>query len=222
MSTTVHTIFDRPAISSSIGGDFPLDQSVIAHLPKGTKVLSASRYGSSAWTVTARIDAELLDGLPKRYFLKCATEDAGRAMMEGEFWAMTELYKTIPTNIPRPVARGRFERQTPPTYFFLCEFVEMLDDVPDPSRLCSTIANLHKISVSPTGKFGSSVHTCNGRTPQATEWDGSWTSFFGGMMKHVMAEDFKTNGVWLEMENIGQKIVDLVIPRLIGALEVSF
>ena len=221
MSATIHNLFDRPADLSSIKGDFPLDENVIVRLPEGTKVLSAHRYGSSAWTVTARFNAELSHGLLKKYFLKCATEDAGRAMMEGEFYAMTELYKTIPTNIPKPIAHGQFKRQSPPTYFFLCEFVEMSNDVPDPSRLCSTIANLHKVSVSPTGKFGSSIRTCNGRTPQATEWDSSWTSFFGKMMKYVIEQDFKTNGIWPEMELIGLKIVNLVIPKLIGALEVS-
>lgn len=221
MSDTVHSILHRPQprFSSTIGGDFPLDENVITHFPAGTKVLSADRYGSSAWTITARITTELADGTPKKYFLKCATEDAGRAMMEGEYWAMTELYKTIPEACPKPLARGKFETESPATYFFLCNFVDMSNQVPDPDRLCACIIELHRKSLSPTGKFGFHVRTCNGRTPQATEWDSSWTSFFTKFMVHVMAEDFKTNGPWPELERVEERIVSHVIPRLIGALE---
>jgi len=72
-------------------GDFPLDENVITHFPEGTRVSSADRYGSPTWTITAHITTELADGTPKKYFIKCATEGAGRAMMEGEYWARTEL-----------------------------------------------------------------------------------------------------------------------------------
>lgn len=53
-----------------IGGNFTVDESIIAVLPKGAKVLGASSYGTSAWTRTARINIELDDGTPKSYFLK--------------------------------------------------------------------------------------------------------------------------------------------------------
>jgi len=221
MSATVHSIFQQPqpGTASTVGGDFPLDENVISCLPQNTKFLSAERYGSSAWTVTARITTELADGTPKKYFLKCATEDAGRAMMEGEYWAMTELFKTIPTAIPKPIARGRFQTERPPTFFFLCDFVDMSDQVPDPDKLCALIIDLHRNSVSPTGQFGFHVRTCNGRTPQAVEWESSWTTCFTNMMIHVIAEDFNTNGPWPELERVATTITSRVIPRLIGAVE---
>ena len=69
-------------------------------------------------------------------------------------------------------------------------------------------------------KFGFHVRTCNGRTPQATEWDSSWTSFSAKFVVQVMAEDFKTNGSWPELERAGARMmVSHVIPRLVGALE---
>ncbi len=221
MSETVHSLLTRrpSGTRSTIGGDFPLDENVIAHLPEHTKVLSADRYGSSAWTVTVRIATELPDGTPKKYFLKCATESAGHAMMEGEYWAMTELYNTIPSAIPKPVARGKFKTENPATYFFLCDFVDMIDQVPDPDALCARIIELHRNSVSPTGKFGFHVRTCNGRTPQATEWESSWTSFFTKFMVHVLAEDVKTNGSWPELDQVGERTISHVIPRLLLPLE---
>ena len=217
----MHSLFQhsQPEAALTVGGNFPLDKNVISCFPEGTKILSADRYGSSAWTVTARIFTELADGTPKKYFLKCATEDAGHAMMEGEFWAMTELYKTIPTAIPKPLARGKFQIGNPPTYFFLCDFVDMSNQVPDPDKLCALIIDLHRNSVSPTGKFGFHVRTCNGRTPQAVEWESSWTTCFTNMMVQVMADDFETNGPWPELEQVGASIISRVIPRLIGAVE---
>src|SRR5215471_804325 len=127
MSDAVHSLLNNPhpgARSITIG-DFPLDKNVIAHFPNGTKVLSADNYRSSACTVTARINVELADGTPKRYFFKCATEEAGRVMMEGEFEAMTELYRTVPSLVPPPLAKGKFERENPAIYFFVCDFVDM-------------------------------------------------------------------------------------------------
>ena len=69
MSETVHTALFHPEAGprSAVAGDFPLDQNVMANFPPGTKVLSAEKYGSSAWTVTARVSVELSDGTPRRY-----------------------------------------------------------------------------------------------------------------------------------------------------------
>src|SRR5947208_250673 len=104
MSDAIHSLLNNlhPRVRLPPFGNFPLDENVVAHFPEGTKVLTADNYGSSAWTVTARINVELADGTPKRYFFKCATEDAGRVMMEGEFEAMTELHRTMPSLVPPP------------------------------------------------------------------------------------------------------------------------
>ena len=220
MTSFTHELPESLRDESLNKGNFPVDKNVIAHFPPGSQVLSANRYGSSAWTVIRVIITELPDGAPKKYFLKSATGKGGYDMMEGEFWAMTELHKTIPANTPRPIARGKFEKETPPTYFLLCEFMEMSDELPDPERLCVLVNELHSNSVSPTGKFGFHVRTCNGRTPQATEWDDSWTSFFTELLEHAVAEDAKVNGAWTDMERVGQRLLEVVIPRLIGALEV--
>jgi protein-ribulosamine 3-kinase len=103
MSSSVHTLLDLPQPEAlEIAGDFPLNENVIAALPEGVRVLSSNRSGTSAWTVTGRIIAELADGTPTQYFIKCATTDRGRRMMEGEFTSMKELHKAMPNFVPRP------------------------------------------------------------------------------------------------------------------------
>ena len=223
MSEAVHSVSKREYSAvdplSNVSGDFPLDESVISVLPKACKVLSASKHGFSTWTVTARICVELADGTFKKYFVKCATGDAGRMMMEGEFAAMNALYTTMPSFVPEPVGHGKFRSPDPPTFFFLCEFVEMSGGLPDPEKLCVRLAALHRNSVSPTGKFGFHIRTCQGRTPQATEWESSWTTFFTKSMAYMMKLDFATNGPWEELERVEKRTLSHVIPRLIGVLE---
>ena len=220
MSGTVHGLLNGPQPKSlSIAGDFPLDENVAAEFPKGTKFISANRHGTSAWTITAQIIVELPDGTPARCFLKCATEDAGRVMMEGEFNAMTELYKTMPIMVPKPYSFGKCNIESPETYFFLSQFIDMTAGLPDPDQLCSKLVQLHLTSISPTGKFGFHITTCQGRIPQSVGWESSWTTLFTKMLQHVIDLDFKTNGYWEELDKIEKRILSCVIPRLIGVLE---
>lgn len=222
MSETVHGLLNgRQSESLPIAGDFPLDENIAAEFPKGTKFLSANRSGASAWTITAQISVELPDGTPARYFVKCATEDAGRLMMEGEFNAMTELYNTMPSMVPKPYSFGKCKIERPETYFFISQFIDMSDRVPDPNQLCSKLAQLHCNSVSPTGKFGFHITTCQGRTHQSVGWESSWTTLFAKMLQHVIDLDFETNGYWEELDKIEKRVLSKVIPRLIGILETN-
>ncbi|KAL8796009.1 MAG: hypothetical protein Q9195_001585 [Heterodermia aff. obscurata] len=205
--------------SSKFASDFPLDENVIFLLPKGCKVLSTNKSGFSTWTATARISVELADGTFKEYFLKSAPEEAGRMMMEGEFAAMTELYRTMPSFVPQPLGHGKYRSPGAPTFFFLSDFVDMSGGLPDPGKLCARLAALHRDSVSPTGKFGFHIRTCQGKTPQATEWESSWTTFFTRSMTYMMTLDFAINGPWEDLERVEKRTLSHVIPRLIGVLE---
>ena len=202
-----------------MAGDFPLDANVLANFPNGTKVLSTDKFGTSAWTTTARINVELPDGTHARYFLKCAAEDKGRVLMKGEYNAMSELYKTMPDFVPKPVSWGKYHVGNPDMYYFLSNFIDMSDRMPEPNNLCSKLAQLHRDSVSPTGKFGMHVTTCQGRTPQAVAWESNWTEFFSNLLQHVIDLDFVVNGYWKELDVLEKRIFERVIPRLIGGLE---
>jgi protein-ribulosamine 3-kinase len=110
-------------------------------------------------------------------------------MTEGEFHSISEIYKLIPTLTPRPVAWGKFRNATIDTYFFLCDFVDMSTSLPDPVKFCARIAQLHRESISPTGKFGFYVKNCKGKTPQPIEWEENWTRYFTRLISYV---GFKT------------------------------
>jgi protein-ribulosamine 3-kinase len=223
MSAAIHELLGQANYntpSSDSLGDFPIDENVLAKFPAGTRILSANKYGTSAWTITAKIDISLLDGSEEHYFLKCAANEGGRIMMEGEFAAMTELHKSLPGFVPKPYAYGKFAAGNLETYFLIEEFIDLNDKIPEPNQLCSKLARLHRNSVSPTGKFGFEVTTCNGRMPQKTAgWEASWTKCFARMLQHVMELEMEANGVWEALDVLEKRLLENVVPRLIGAVE---
>lgn len=53
----------------------------------------------------------------------------------------------------------------PNTCFFLCEYREVIEGVPDPVTFASRLARLHQTSKSPNGKFGFHMTTFSGNPP---------------------------------------------------------
>lgn len=53
---------------------------------------------------------------------------------------MSELYRTMPTLVPKPISWGKYHNGNPEKYFFLSDFIRMSDCVPDPDRVCSKLA----------------------------------------------------------------------------------
>jgi protein-ribulosamine 3-kinase len=140
-------------------------------------------------------------------------------MMEGEFNSMSTIYSLIPCFVPKPRAWGKFKLADPETYFFLCDFVEMSNDMPDPVKFCARVAELHRISVSPTGKFGFHIPTVHGKTEQIVEWDSNWTRYFTKLISRFFARDLASNGPWPEYEAAFKRLVDNVIPQLLDPLQ---
>ncbi|KAJ5657797.1 Fructosamine/Ketosamine-3-kinase [Penicillium longicatenatum] len=198
-----------------IEGDFPLDQAVIDR----TRVHSCERYGPSAWTVTAKIITTLSNGAPKIYFLKCAKDDKGRVMLEGEFHSMRELYNANPNFIPKPHAWGKFNISNPDTYYFLCDFIEMSNMTPDPVQFATNVVQLHQASKSPTGMFGFHINTCQGNLPQQTAWNPSWVDYYVQLVKGAMALNKERNGDWKDLEELIDRLITKVVPQVLGPLE---
>jgi protein-ribulosamine 3-kinase len=78
---------------------------------------------------------------------------------------MNELYKAAPNLVPKLHAWGRLNVSNPNAYCFLCDFIEMTSQNPDPVQLCAKLVELHKSSKSPTNMFGFHVITCRGNLP---------------------------------------------------------
>ncbi|KAL1801223.1 hypothetical protein ACET3X_001565 [Alternaria dauci] len=219
MESSLQTLIGKSrADNPSYDGDFRVDDNVLEKFPKGAKVLSAHRFGASTWTVTARLHLLLPDATEERIFLKSAPEKHGRTLIEGEFNAMSELHKWAPCLVPKPHSWGRYKSEEPEAYFFLSEYIDMSDKMPDPDQLCKKLARLHRESTSPTGHYGFHVTTCQGRASQSVALEEKWTKFFIKLLRHVIDVDFDLNGAWDGLDRAERRLIQIVIPRLLDAL----
>ncbi|KAL8780377.1 MAG: hypothetical protein Q9194_000940 [Teloschistes cf. exilis] len=98
-------------------------------LPEGSKIIGIFPFGHSYFTRTAKIQTVQADGTPRSLFLKVTQNEVGKAMVSGEYESMKALHSTSPDLTPEPIAWGTFA-QADHVHLFLCEFVDMIDDLP--------------------------------------------------------------------------------------------
>ena len=139
-------------------------------------------------------------------------------MVSGEFVSMKSLHDTLPSLTPIPVAWGTYAADSN-VHFFLCEFVDMTDDLPDVHALAESLADLHTKGLSPNGKYGFSVPTLQGTVPQYTAWTDTWEEFFSHSIKLVMDNEEKSQGPDPEVQELCEAILTKVVPRLLRPLE---
>ncbi|KAI0834350.1 hypothetical protein F5Y06DRAFT_157806 [Hypoxylon sp. FL0890] len=113
------------------GGNTNVDPAVAIALPKGSTVLSTEGHGISFWASTGRVIVELEDGKQASFFIKVLSGETGKKMVESEYESTKAIHGILPTFAPKPIAHGSYQT-IPNTHFFLCEFREILDDMPDP------------------------------------------------------------------------------------------
>ncbi|KAF0642039.1 hypothetical protein FPSE5266_07547 [Fusarium pseudograminearum] len=179
-------------------GNTNIDPAVLRELPEGCKVASIENHGVSFWAKTGRIDVFLNDGTPKSFFIKAISKEL-------------EI-------VPRPIACGTYQTTTD-THFFLCEFREMTEDMPDPHKFAALLSTLHQKSVSPTGKFGFHITTYAGNLPQFVTWEDRWETFFAKSMRQALDLEIERKGPSEELETLSRALFEKVIPRLLRPLE---
>jgi protein-ribulosamine 3-kinase len=172
----------------------------------------------SFWANTGRIHVELADGSPKTFFIKVISKEQGKNMMYGEFESMKTIHTLLPDFAPKPIAWGTYE-SIPDTHFFLCDYREMIDEMPDPPRFASRLAALHQNSISPNGKFGFHVTTYSGNLPQMTEWEDSWETYFAKSLRKALDLELEAKGDDPEFNVLVLIIFNKVIPRLLRPFE---
>ncbi|KAI0196600.1 Fructosamine kinase-domain-containing protein [Xylaria flabelliformis] len=185
----------------AIDDNFVLDRAVVYAIGRDKKILVAKPYNNSTWASTGRIIARDSHGTTHDYFVKLVKGGHAGKRVLGEFSCMSELYKTMPSIVPTP--RGFGPCVDSGDYFFLCDY----------------IAELHKRSISPTGKFGFHVTPYDGKLPLDAEWESSWVTFYTKLLRGVYKLDVKANGEWKELDDAMAITLDRVIPRLLGPLE---
>lgn len=176
------------------------------------KIINVERYGNSAWAATLKLTTKKQDGKLHDYFLKLIRGDLADPRVLGEYTCMTELAKTMPSLVPMPRAAGKcLDSKNDGSAFFMCDYLEIDHRPANPMQLGKKIAELHRSSVSPTGKFGFHMTPYDGKLPLRAEWDSSWTSFFTNLLKGVYQLDVQVNGSWPELDDAMQLTLQTVV-----------
>lgn len=90
---------------------------------------------------------------------------------------------------------------------------------PDPVDLMSRLAEMHTNGNSPNGMFGFPVQTTCGIQARTATWTKTWAECYKIQLMDVIKYNNKTNGPWPEHELACKQLLDVVIPRLLGALQ---
>ena len=141
-------------------------------------------------------------------------------MMEGTFESEKIVHSFVPSHVPAPLAWGTY-KSIPNMHFYMCEYVDMTDDLPEPAKFGKALANLHKNSMgkSPNGKYGFPLTTHLAFVPNDNAWTETWTEWFTHAMKRMFQEEERAHGVDEELNRLKTAIFDKVIPRLLKSME---
>lgn len=139
-------------------------------------------------------------------------------MTQGEFESMRAVHMLLPDFAPKPIAWGTYDT-IPDAHFFLCEYREMIDEMPDPHKFTARLAALHQNSRSPNGKFGFHITTYSGNLPQMNDWEESWETYFAKSLRWTLKLELEAKGPDPELDVLVPILFDKVIPRLLRPLE---
>ena len=131
---------------------------------------------------------------------------------------MTLIHNTAPDLAPLPINWGTYAAD-PDIHFFLCDFHDMTDTVPEVEPLAAKIAELHKKGLSPNGKYGFSVATYQCKWPQPVEWKESWEEFFLLSLQWILEKEEESQGENAELTQLKKALFEKVVPRLLRPLE---
>jgi protein-ribulosamine 3-kinase len=144
--------------------------------------------------------------------------DRGKGMISGEFTSMSLIYEAKPDLVPKPIAWGTYAT-IPNVHFFLSNFHDMTDELPDLHTFPAMIAELHRNGTSPNGKFGFPTTTYHGNTPIDHGWSNTWEEYFKRTTSVLLKLEQESQGPNKELLDLVDPFLNKVVPRLLRPLE---
>lgn len=150
---------------------------------------------------------------------KAIKHESSAYMIEADFESLKAVYGVSPSLSLKPYFWGRYKLE-PECCFLLAEFREVGRQPPEPVRFTARLAEMHRNSVSPTGKFGFHMKTMAGPIQQHNDgWSDSWQEIFSNLLGHLLDEDTRRNPPCPEIEVVKHLTKAVVIPRLLRPLQ---
>ena len=120
--------------------------------------------------------------------------------------------------MPKPHAWGEYTAE-PDMWFYLCDYHDMVDEVPEIDRFVSIVAHVHKESMGKEQRYGFDVPTHLANIPNDNTWQHSWESFFAQLMVRMFQIEEKAHPEDEVFEELKKDTLNKVIPRLLRPLE---
>ncbi|KAI4662669.1 uncharacterized protein J4E79_003978 [Alternaria viburni] len=103
-------------------------------------------------------------------------------------------------------------------HFYLAEFMEMIEDLPDIRKFSAMLAKLHHDSMmnpkAPT-KFGYHVMTHEGSMYQDLTWSDTWEELYSRRFQSFVDQEIVSQGPSEDIERLVLGLKEKVIPRLL-------
>ncbi|KAK3316749.1 hypothetical protein B0H66DRAFT_304929 [Apodospora peruviana] len=137
--------------------------------------------------------------------------------MRGSFESEMTFYSFCPDHVPKPIAWGNYESDTT-TWFYLCDFHDMIDDLPGPDDLVPVIADVQTARVAKPSNnnfnFLADIHNDD-------KWQVSWELQFTQAMRRMFSHEEQLRGKDDRLTELREDLFEKVIPRLLRPLETS-
>lgn len=131
---------------------------------------------------------------------------------------MKMMYQAMPNFVPRPIAYGTY-KEYPDAWFFLCEFRDLVDELPDVEEFSEMVAELHTRGANPGGKFGWPYGVFAGRNPRIYPESDSWEETFSQGLSATFDLEERVQGPDEEWSQLRKDLFEKVIPRLLRPLQ---
>lgn len=112
------------------------------------------------------------------------------------------MYNALPEFVPEPIRCGSYA-PNPNIHFFVCELVNMTDEIPEIQAFVRLLAELYTRGISADGKYGFEV---------PTKWHDTWEEAFHHSMKWFVYTEKKSQGTDDEMRELCDGLFEKVIP----------
>ena len=148
--------------------------------------------------------------------------DLGRRSLLGSFESEKLFHEYEPQHVPRPIAFGNY-KSNPNVCFFLAEFHDMVETLPDVVEFVSIVAGYHKKSSgkSPNGKWGFHTETGLPFVQHDNEYQDTWEALFTNMMRKMLEAEERVHGPNEELQKLKDDLFEKVIPRLLRPMETA-
>lgn len=131
---------------------------------------------------------------------------------------MAMMHEVVSDFVPKPIAHGCYVSQ-PDAWFYLCEFRDMVEELPDLQEFSEAMAELHKRGANSEGKFGWPLFVFAGRNPRVYPLSDSWEETFTEGLRRTFELEEMAQGPDDEWTRLRDHLFEKVIPRLLRPLQ---